>query len=64
MFFKINDTNYFVVPDGKNATQIFDEIYARMDLKYISYNDKTKILISIARQLREKKSRTEEKITL
>jgi hypothetical protein len=60
MFFHINDTNYFVITDGKNANQIFDEIYPRMNLTYISYNDKTKILASIARQLKERKTRPDD----
>jgi len=56
MFFRINDTNYYVITDGKNVLQIFEEIFGRMDQRFISYTEKQKIIRSIARQLREKKN--------
>jgi hypothetical protein len=55
MFFRINETNYFVIPDGKSATQIFEEIYGRMNVTFLSANDKNKMIASIARQLKERK---------
>jgi len=56
MFFRIGDTNYFVITDGKTPIQIFEEIFGRMDNKFISYNEKQRMIASIGRQLKEKKN--------
>lgn len=57
MFFRIDDTNYYVITDGKNVLQIFEEIFGRMDRSFISYTEKQKMISSITRQLKEKRTR-------
>lgn len=51
MFFKIDNVNYFVIPDEKSSNDIFQEIFARMQTHYITEQEKRKILAEIRKQL-------------
>lgn len=52
MFIRIDNVNYFVIPDDKSPIEIFNEIFARMEAKRISNTEKRKILSEIKKQLR------------
>jgi len=51
MFFKIDNVNYFVIPDEKSTNDIFQEIFSRMQTQYIADEEKRKILAEIRKQL-------------
>lgn len=51
MFIHVNDTNYFIIPDDKTPQQIFDEIFSRMNVNFISYEERRKIISDIRKEL-------------
>lgn len=53
MFIKINDTNYFVIPDGKSVGDIYNEIFGRMGKTYITSQEKREMLSAIKKQLKK-----------
>lgn len=55
MFIHINDTNYFIIPDDKTPQQIFDEIFSRMNITFISYEDRRKMISDIKKELNKLK---------
>ena len=52
MFIKIDNVNYFVIVDGKTPTEIYEEIFARMEIQRITNLQKRKILSQIKKQLK------------
>lgn len=52
MFIKIENVNYFVIPDDKSVFEIYEEIFARMEVQKITNLQKRKILSQIKRQIK------------
>jgi hypothetical protein len=52
MFIKIDNVNYFVIVDGKTPSEIFDEIFARMEIQKITRLEKRKIISKIKKQIK------------
>lgn len=52
MFIKIDDVNYFVIVDDKSPNEIFDEIFARMQIKKMPRLEKRRIMIKIKNKLK------------
>lgn len=51
MFIRIKDTNYFILIENKSPKDIYEEIFSRMNIQYISYKEKREIISSIKKQL-------------
>lgn len=51
MFIKLNGINFFVQPEDKTPLDIFYEIFSRMNVTSISYDQKNQIIESITEQL-------------
>nr|QMP83071.1 MAG: hypothetical protein [Caudoviricetes sp.] len=52
MFIKIENVNYFVIPDNKNVSEIYEEIFSRMEVQKITNLQKRKILSQIKKQIK------------
>lgn len=57
MFIKIDTKTYHINPSNKSTIDIYYEIFARMDVKYISNKEKRKILSTIIKEMRNHERR-------
>ena len=51
MFIKIDNTNFFIIPDNKTPNQIVTEIFHRMDKQFLSKRDRSDILEQVLKQI-------------
>lgn len=54
MFVKISNINYYVNPENKSATEIYYELFTRMNVHSIPTDQKIQMIESIKEQLAEK----------
>jgi len=52
MFLKVGNVNYFVITDNKTPSDIFNEIFSRMQEQKLSFQEKRKILSEIKKQIK------------
>lgn len=50
MFIKIDDTNYYVITEGKSIQDIYQEIFSRMNTNKISAKKRREIIHEIKKQ--------------
>lgn len=51
MFIKIDNTNFFIIPDNKTPNDIVTEIFQRMNKQFISKRERSYILEQVLKQL-------------
>lgn len=52
MFIKVENTNYFIIPDGKSISQIYYELISRMDKYKFTKTEKRYIMSQIKEQVK------------
>ena len=53
MFIRIDDTNYFVITEGKSTQDIYREIFSRMNTNKISAKKRREIIHQIKNQTKK-----------
>lgn len=53
MFVKIKNINYFITEINKPIMEIYNDIFARMNKRYISHKEKREIISEIKSQVRK-----------
>jgi hypothetical protein len=53
MFIKINDTNFFIIPDNKTPNQMVTEIFLRMNKPFLSNRERSDILEQVLKQIQK-----------
>jgi hypothetical protein len=54
MFVRVNNNNFYINPKNKTVSEIYYEIFARMNKTKITPPEKRKIISEIKKQLHEK----------